>query len=152
MSLLYRNGVGIFLLNDKKKLWVGRRLDSNIFWQMPQGGIDNDESEEEAMKRELEEEIGTKNVKIIKKSKKLLNYDIPSDMIKKVWNGKFKGQAQRWFACKFRGSDSEINVATKVAEFVEWRWIDPELVVDAVIPFKKKMYRSILKEFSDLYC
>lgn len=152
MSLLYRNGVGIFLLNDKKKLWVGRRLDSNIFWQMPQGGIDNDESEEEAMKRELEEEIGTKNVKIIKKSKKLLNYDIPSDMIKKVWNGKFKGQAQRWFACKFSGSDSEINVATKVAEFVEWRWIDPELVVDAVIPFKKKMYRSILKEFSDLYC
>ena len=100
--LPYRHGVGIFLLNKKKKLWIGKRIDAqNDFWQMPQGGIDSKESELNAMMRELKEEIGTNNVEVLMRSDQLYQYELPKNLISNVWSGKYKGQIQRWFACSF---------------------------------------------------
>lgn len=152
MNLPYRRGVGIFLLNKKKKLWVGRRLDiKNNFWQMPQGGIDENESETSAMLRELKEEIGSNNIKILMKSSELLKYDLPKSLIKNVWRGRFKGQVQRWFACEFMGDDDEININFHKPEFSDWKWIDPKTVCQLAVPFKKDMYYEIIKEFGEFY-
>ena len=123
----YRMGVGIFLLNEKKKLWVGKRIDFKTnFWQMPQGGIDCNESPKEAMIRELGEEVGLKkNFKIVDETKNWLSYQLPQEIKKKVWNGKYVGQKQKWFACKFFGLDDEINLESHKPEFSEWKWIRP---------------------------
>jgi putative (di)nucleoside polyphosphate hydrolase len=112
MKSNYRMGVGIFLLNKDKKLWVGKRIDfKSNFWQMPQGGIDNNESPREAMIRELGEEVGlTKNFDILGETKNWLNYHLPKELKEKVWNGKYVGQKQKWFACNFFGHDKEINL------------------------------------------
>ena len=147
----YRKGVGIFLINKKKKLWIGKRINSEKFWQMPQGGIDNMETEDEAMKRELLEEIGTNKIQIICKSKDHLRYDIPKNLIKKLWKGKYLGQSQRWFACKFLGVDKDINLNLHKPEFSSWKWIDPYDIMNLVIPFKKEMYLQILGEFKEYY-
>lgn len=147
----YRKGVGIFLINKKKKLWIGKRINSEKFWQMPQGGIDNMETEDEAMKRELLEEIGTNKIQIICKSKDHLRYDIPKNLIKKLWKGKYLGQSQRWFACKFLGVDKDINLNLHKPEFSSWKWIDPYDIMNLVIPFKKEMYLQILSEFKEYY-
>ena len=108
----YRKGIGIFLVNSEKKLWVGKRIDNkNNYWQMPQGGIDKYETEEQAMKREMFEEVGINdNYEILGISKKLLSYDLPNEIIKLVWNGKYIGQSQRWFFCKFIGKDSMFDL------------------------------------------
>ena len=147
----YRNGIGVFLINQDKKLWVGRRLDSNKYWQMPQGGIDGSETEIDAMLRELKEEIGTNKIKIIAKTKKLLKYKIPRHILENLWDGEYVGQSQRWFACSFQGEDSDINLNLFKPEFSSWKWIDPRSVIDIVIPFKKKMYSEILEEFKEHY-
>lgn len=152
MPFEYRNGVGIFLLNKNKKLWVGKRINSSSqFWQMPQGGIDFGEKEDDAMKRELKEEVGTNNVKILMKCENWFQYDLPSDLKKSIWNGKYKGQRQKWYACELIDHDNQININYHKPEFCEWKWIEPELVLDLVIPFKKKMYKEILETFSNLY-
>ena len=152
MKLPYRNGVGIFLLNKEKKLWIGKRIDNNKnFWQMPQGGTDPKESDSEAMMRELKEEIGTNNVKVLSKSKKKLFYDLPQEFINKVWSGKYKGQQQQWYACEFMGSDNEINLNYHKPEFSEWKWIEPANILDLVIPFKKNLYKKILDAFKNNY-
>ncbi len=146
----YRKGVGIFLINEKNKLWVGRRLDyKNEYWQMPQGGIDNDESPEKAMKRELEEETGLKeNYSIIGKTKKWLRYNLPDELIKVVWKGKYIGQEQLWFACRYNGDDDQIDINQfKKPEFCEWKWIDPFDSTSLVVPFKKDLYFSVIREF-----
>ena len=102
MNLPYRNGVGIFLLNKEKKIWIGKRVDNNKdFWQMPQGGIDLKESDSEAMMRELKEEIGTNNIKVLCKSEEKFFYDLPKEFINKVWSGRYKGQAQQWYAVSY---------------------------------------------------
>ena len=108
----YRRGIGIFLINSEKKLWVGKRIDNkNNYWQMPQGGIDKYETEEQAMKREMFEEVGINDsFEILGMSKNLLSYDLPKEIIKFVWNGKYIGQSQRWFFCKFIGTDSMFDL------------------------------------------
>ena len=152
MNLPYRNGVGIFLLNKEKKLWIGKRVDNNEdFWQMPQGGIDPKESDSEAMMRELKEEIGTNNIKVLCKSEEKFFYDLPKEFINKVWSGRYKGQAQQWYACEFIGSDNEINLNYHKPEFSEWKWIEPEKILDLVIPFKKNLYKKILDAFKNNY-
>ena len=152
MNLPYRNGVGIFLLNKEKKLWIGKRIDDEKdFWQMPQGGVDVKESDSEAMMRELKEEIGTNNIKVLDKSEEKLFYDLPKELISKVWSGRYKGQAQQWYACDFIGSDNEIDLNYHKPEFSEWKWVEPEKILDLVIPFKKNMYEKILRAFKKLY-
>ena len=149
----YRKGVGIFLINTKGKLWVGKRIDfKNDFWQMPQGGIDNNESPKEAMKRELMEEVGIfKKYRVLRESEKWLKYDLPKDILDSVWNGKYVGQSQKWFACRFEGDDKEINLNLHYPEFEDWKWINPLESINLVVPFKKKLYTEILKNFKDLY-
>lgn len=152
MNLGYRKGVGVFLLNKSKQVWVGKRLDvKNNFWQMPQGGIDIGESEKEAMMRELLEEIGTNNIKIIGTSKNWLSYDIPTKLAGKIWKGRYLGQSQRWFACEFVGKENEINLNTRNPEFADWKWIKPQLLMRNVIPFKRELYKKILEIFKELY-
>ena len=137
----YRKGVGIFLVNQKNQLWVGKRIDANNnFWQMPQGGIDGSESPEDAMKRELMEETGIKNnYKIITKTKNWLKYQLPSELVNIVWKGKYVGQKQIWFACRFSGDDAQIDINSNGnPEFCSWKWIAPFDCINIVVPFKKK--------------
>ena len=152
MNLGYRKGVGVFLLNKNKQVWVGKRLDvKNNFWQMPQGGIDSGENAKEAMMRELLEEIGTNNIKIIGTSKDWLSYNIPKEIVRKIWKGRYLGQSQKWFACKFVGKENEINLNTRNPEFTDWKWMKPQLLMKNVIPFKRELYKKILEMFKDLY-
>ena len=154
MKQKYRKGVGIFLLNKKNQLWVGKRFDyKNEYWQMPQGGIDELESPEKAMKRELMEETGlNKNYKIISKTNSWLEYKLPQNLVNEVWGGKYVGQKQIWFACRFLGNDNQIDIEKfNKPEFCEWRWINPKDCLDLVVPFKKILYRKILKNFNSFY-
>ncbi|MFL2661000.1 MAG: RNA pyrophosphohydrolase [Alphaproteobacteria bacterium] len=153
MNKNYRKGVGVFLINENKKLWVGKRLDhKNQYWQMPQGGIDKGESPENAMKRELLEETGlSADYKIIRKANGWLKYDLPKKMIEQVWQGKFLGQIQMWYACLFFGEDKQVNLNfTDKPEFCNWKWIDPSESINLAVPFKKNLYKSILEEFEDI--
>ena len=149
----YRKGIGIFLVNSEKKLWVGKRIDNkNNYWQMPQGGIDEYETEEQAMKREMFEEVGINdNYEISGISKKLLSYDLPKEIIKVVWNGKYIGQSQRWFFCKFIGKDSMFDLEKDDnPEFCDWKWIEPTQCINEVVPFKRALYEEVLKEYKNL--
>ena len=153
MKQKYRKGVGIFLINQKNQLWVGKRFDyKNEYWQMPQGGIDELESPEKAMKRELEEETGLeKNYEIISKTSEWLDYKLPQELANKVWNGKYIGQKQIWFACRFFGNDDQFDIKRfKNPEFCEWRWISPVDCLDLVVPFKRKLYKKVLNKFKNL--
>ena len=149
----YRKGVGIFLLNANHQLWVGKRIDfKSNYWQMPQGGIDKNELPVDAMKRELMEEVGiSNNYEIIRETSSWLKYKLPTNILRKVWNGKFIGQTQKWFACKFNGNNNEINLNTHYPEFSDWQWIKPDDSLKLVVPFKRKLYRDILEDFKDLY-
>ena len=149
----YRKGVGIFLLNDQKQLWVGERIDfKSNFWQMPQGGIDRNELPEEAMRRELMEEVGLKeNYEILEETKNWLRYDLPEELVDSVWNGKYFGQEQKWFACKFFGDDNEIKLDCHKPEFKDWKWIEPSRSLDLVVPFKRNLYVQILQDFKKFY-
>ena len=140
------------ILNNNKEILVGKRIDHpSGFWQMPQGGIDEYENPEEAVWREMMEEIGTNNVTLIKISNQWLNYDIPNDTLKTLpWGHKYKGQTQKWFAFKFTGKDEDINVRTTNPEFSEWKWINYQDIVDKIVPFKRSVYSKILKEFEEL--
>ena len=149
MSGDYRLGVGIFLLNKEKKLWVGKRIDFKTdFWQMPQGGIDENESPRQAMIRELGEEVGLKkNFQIADESKQWLSYMLPSELKEKIWKGRYIGQKQKWFVCNFLGSDGEINLNTHKPEFSDWKWINPKDAIKFVVPFKKDLYLKVLHAF-----
>ena len=146
-DLPYRNGVGIMIFNDQKKIFVGKRIDNQEAWQMPQGGVDKDESFETAAKRELFEETGIQSVRIVQSSKQEFIYDLPNHLLGKIWKGKYKGQKQKWFLMKFLGPDSEININQKYPEFNEWKWVDLDELPRLIVPFKKKLYESIIKEF-----
>ena len=153
MNKPYRKCVGIMILNNKKEILVGRRLDHpSGFWQMPQGGIDEKENPEEAVWREMMEEIGTNKAKLIKKSNQWIKYDIPYDTLKTLpWGQKYVGQTQKWFAFKFLGNDSDINVDTKNPEFSEWRWSHHNLLVENIVPFKREVYSRVLEEFAEIF-
>ena len=146
-DLPYRNGVGIMIFNDQKKIFVGKRIDNQEAWQMPQGGVDKDEDFETAAKRELFEETGIQSTRIVQSSKQEFIYDLPNHLLGKIWKGKYKGQKQKWFLMKFLGPDSEINISQKHPEFNEWKWVDLDELPRLIVPFKKKLYESIIKEF-----
>ena len=116
---------------------------------MPQGGIDEGEEIETAARRELEEEIGTSNIKIIAKAGNWYSYDIPDFLIPKIWGGKYRGQTQMWFLAKFLGNDSEININTKEPEFRKWQWANPDILPNIIVPFKRDLYTALLIEFKD---
>ena len=144
-----RLGVGIALLNDSNEVFVGKRIDNpEDFWQMPQGGVDKNENFLDAAKRELEEETGIKNVKLIKEIEGWIIYDLPKNLLGKIWKGKYRGQKQKWFIMKFLGSNNEININTKEPEFLDWKWIKPSKLPEVVINFKINIYKKISKKLS----
>ena len=147
-KLPYRKGVGMMVFNDKKKIFVGKRIDNQTAWQMPQGGVDNNEDYETAAKRELFEETGIQSIRIVKKSKEMYTYDLPEYLLGKIWKGKYKGQKQNWFLMKFLGPDSEINLKQKYPEFNQWKWVDIDELPKLIVPFKKKLYLSVIREFN----
>tara|TARA_Y100000590_G_scaffold44057_1_gene46895 strand:+ start:1356 stop:1832 length:477 start_codon:yes stop_codon:yes gene_type:complete len=150
-DLPLRLGVGIILLNNENKIFVGKRIDNpKNFWQMPQGGVDENEDFLQAAKRELEEETGIKSIKVIKEIKNWLTYDLPENLLGKIWGGKYRGQKQKWFIAKFIGKKEEINVKTKNPEFVDWKWINAEDLPNVVVDFKVNIYKKILEELTYL--
>ena len=150
-DLPYRAAAGMMLLNRDGLIFVGKRIDqTQEAWQMPQGGIDDGEDPKTAALRELEEEIGTRNVEILREHHEWLLYDLPPHLIGAVWKGKYRGQRLKWLALRFLGHDSEINVATAHAEFSEWRWLTADQVLQFVVPFKREVYAAALREFADL--
>ena len=142
----------MMILNANKEILVGRRLDHpSGFWQMPQGGIDENENPKEAVWREMMEEIGTNKAKLIKVSNQWINYDIPPETLKTLpWGNKYIGQKQKWFAFEFLGEDKDINVGTDNPEFSEWKWAELDSIVGNIVPFKRNVYSIILEEFKDL--
>jgi len=150
-QLPLRIGVGIILLNNENKIFVGKRIDNpEKFWQMPQGGINNNESSLEAAIRELREETGIKNIKLIKELNEWLEYNLPDNLLGKIWKGKYRGQKQKWFIMRFIGSDSEINVKTKNPEFLDWKWIKISELTGIVVKFKVEVYKKLKKELDSL--
>jgi len=142
-----RIGVGIIVLNSKNKVFVGKRKDNPLDkWQMPQGGVEPNELLLMAMKRELEEETSIKNIEVLKEFNRWLEYELPRNLIGKIWQGKYRGQKQKWFIVKFIGMESEININTKFPEFIEWKWIDMNLLPSLIVNFKKHVYKDILNE------
>ena len=142
-----RIGVGIIVLNSKNKVFVGKRKDNPLDkWQMPQGGVEPNELLLMAMKRELEEETSIKNIEVLKEFNRWLEYELPRNLIGKIWKGKYRGQKQKWFIVKFIGMESEININTKFPEFIEWKWIDMNLLPSLIVNFKKHVYKDILNE------
>jgi len=147
----YRPCIGIMLFNRQGHIFTGKRFDSDAYWQMPQGGVDDGEELAQAALRELLEEVGTDKVEIIAKSKDWINYDLPKEWIPECWNGKYSGQKQIWFLMKFLGSDENINVNyTDHPEFKEWRWQSIDNIVANAISFKKEVYKIVIKEFSSI--
>jgi putative (di)nucleoside polyphosphate hydrolase len=148
----YRPAVGIMLLNAANLVFVARRIDTaGEAWQMPQGGIDDGEAPRAAALRELEEETGTNKATILAESRRWLRYDLPAELAGKVWGGRYRGQRQKWFAMRFTGTDSDIDLATEHPEFMDWKWIPPEQLPGLITPFKRQLYRDILSEFAGIY-
>jgi len=148
----YRRGVGVMLLNCEGRVFVGARIDNtDEAWQMPQGGIDKGEEPWTTALRELEEETGIapQLVEKITATPERLKYDLPADLQLKLWGGKWKGQDQDWFLCRFLGTNADVNIATKHPEFREWKWIPPEQLPELIVPFKRDLYRRLLQEFAE---
>ena len=136
-KLPLREGVGIIVLNSRNKVFVGKRKDNpNNNWQMPQGGVNNGENYISAMKRELEEETSISNIKVVKELDYYLEYELPKNLVGIIWKGKFRGQKQKWFIVKFLGKDSDINIRTKNAEFIEWKCLDIEDLPKVIVYVK----------------
>ncbi len=150
IQLPMRNGVGAIILNNKNKVFVGKRKDNPIDrWQMPQGGVDKGEDYLTAMKRELLEETSIKSIKIIKELDGYFEYELPQNLIGIIWKGKFRGQKQKWYIVKFFGDEKEINLKTKNPEFIEWKWIAPDDLPDVIVDFKKDLYIKLLKNIKN---
>ena len=149
--LPYRPGVGVMLLDRAGRVFVAQRIDtSSDAWQMPQGGIDDDESPRQAALRELREEVGTAKAEIIAEARDWTRYDFPAELVPKRWGGRFRGQEQKWFALRFLGTDADIDIATEEPEFRAWRWADLAELPDLIVPFKRRMYEDLIAEFGHL--
>lgn len=151
--LPYRPAAGIMLVNDRKLVWVGQRIDSTLeAWQMPQGGLDEGEDVEAGALRELEEETGIAPslVEIIARSRQELLYDLPEDLVGKLWKGRYRGQRQIWFLMRFLGRDSDVKLETAHPEFRAWKWAEPNDLPDMIVPFKRELYQNVLGEFANM--
>ena len=147
----YRAGVGIMLLNSDKRVFVGKRVDmAGENWQMPQGGIDKGESPRQAALRELKEEVGTDRAEILAESAGWLSYDVPRDITRRLWGGRYRGQKQKWFVMRFTGADRDIDLRTHHPEFSAWRWVEAEELPRLIVPFKRQLYQDLLAEFAEL--
>ncbi len=150
-ELPLRTGVGIILLNHENNIFVGKRIDNpKNSWQMPQGGVDQNENFLQAAKRELKEETGIKSVKLIKELDGWFKYDLPKYLLGKLWKGKYRGQKQKWFVMKFLGKHEEINVKTKNPEFLDWKWIEVSKLPEVAVHFKVDIYKKIKEELASL--
>ena len=146
-DLPLRTGVGIVVLNSKNKVFVGKRKDNPFDkWQMPQGGVEQNEPLVNAMRRELIEETSIKNIEVLKEFDQWLEYELPENLVGKIWRGKYRGQKQKWFVVRFLGNDDEININTKYPEFIDWQWVDVEQLPELIVLFKKHVYQEIAKE------
>ena len=143
-ALPLRSGVGIVLLNEENKVFVARRIDNpKNFWQMPQGGVDKGEDFLKAAFRELKEETSIRSVELIKELEGTITYELPERLLGIIWKGKYRGQKQKWFLMRFIGEDTEININTKHPEFLDWKWIDLDLITDLVVDFKHHVYQEV---------
>ena len=150
-NLPLRNGVGIVVLNKQNKVFVAKRIDNpKDFWQMPQGGVDNGESFLTAAYRELEEETSIKNVELIQEIDGTTTYELPKHLLGIIWRGKYKGQKQKWFLMRYLGEDSEINIKTHKPEFLEWRWIDLDMITKIFVDFKLHVYEEIKEKIQKI--
>ena len=150
-NLPLRSGVGIIVLNKKNKIFVAKRIDNpKNFWQMPQGGIDEGEDYLSAAYRELEEETSIKKVELIKELDGYITYLLPDHLLGIIWKGKYKGQRQKWFIMKFIGEDKEINIQTKKPEFLEWKWIELEILTEVVVDFKLHVYKELKEKIRQI--
>ena len=154
MVLEYRLGVGIMLVNRQGLVFLGKRLgvswSKDEAWQMPQGGIDEGEEPKEAVFRELYEEVGVDNVELIKERGDWLSYDLPAELMPNLWDGKYRGQKQKWFLMRFLGKDAEININTEIPEFSDWRWERPENLPNLIVDFKRDLYSELVRGFLPL--
>ena len=150
-TLPLRTGVGVIVLNNNNKVFVGKRKDNPIDkWQMPQGGVNNNENFLNAMKRELDEETSIKNIEILKELDGWYEYELPKNLLGIIWKGRFRGQKQKWFVVRFIGKESEININTKHPEFIQWKWVEIDELSKIIVDFKKKVYEKLtieLKKF-----
>ncbi|MGH1376872.1 MAG: RNA pyrophosphohydrolase [Alphaproteobacteria bacterium] len=150
-SLLYRPCVGIALFNKTGKVFVGERIDTPGAWQMPQGGVDEGETVQETALRELAEEVGTNNAQILQIAPRKIRYELPDRLIKKLWNGKYRGQEQSWVAALYTGNDNDIDLnAFDPPEFSNWQWVDLNQTLDLIVPFKRDIYRDVIEMFRDI--
>ena len=150
-NLPLRNGVGIIVLNNENKILVAKRIDnSKNFWQMPQGGVDDGEDFLSAAYRELEEETSIKNVELIKELDGMLTYELPTHLLGKIWKGKYRGQKQKWFIMRFLGNDDDINLKTDKPEFLDWKWIDLNMITEVVVDFKKHVYNELKEKINKI--
>ncbi len=149
VHLPYRPAVGILLLNGRGEAFAGQRIDNpGDAWQMPQGGIDEGEKPLDAAFRELEEEVGTAQAELLAESDKWYSYDLPDELIEKIWGGKYRGQRQKWFVMRFNGRDEDININTQYPEFSSWKWALPEELPLLIVPFKRKLYEAVLHDLA----
>lgn len=151
-KLPYRSCVGVMLVNGDGAVFVGQRLDRDTdAWQMPQGGVDPGEAPRDAALRELWEETGVRSgkVRIEAETEGWLPYDLPHDLVPKIWKGRFRGQEQKWFLMRFEGEDSDIDIETEHPEFAAWKWLPAKDLVDNIVPFKREVYSQVLEAFRD---
>lgn len=149
-DLPYRPCAGVMLINREGLIFVGRRRDTAApAWQMPQGGIDPGEDPRAAALRELREETGipAARVEVLAETPDWLTYDLPAELLGRTWGGKYRGQRQKWFLMRFLGEDDEIDIAREHPEFSEWRWIGPQAMIAAIVPFKRDIYRAVVDAF-----
>ena len=150
-GLPFRPGVGIMLLNPLNRVFVARRIDMPTdAWQMPQGGIDPGETPGQAVMRELKDEVGTDKAVVLAESPIWRSYDLPLELMGKLWGGRYRGQTQKWFALRFTGTDADINIATEEPEFLDWKWADLADLPALIVPFKRKLYEELVTEFAPL--
>ena len=144
----YRPNVGVILVNRDGLVFVAARIDNPAdAWQMPQGGIDKDEDPAAAALRELEEEIGTALAEIVAESEGWHQYDLPPELLGRMWGGKYRGQTQKWFVMRFTGTDEDIDLDTRHPEFRDWKWVPFEQVPDLIVPFKRDLYQELVETF-----